>query len=118
MSPEAIEIQAWFDSEKGRDCTDGSALGVPTSHEEYLRNRLWLALTSGIAIGRRLATEELPIDLEELGDIAVRRAMEQCGNRKPEAAELLGIGVRTLQTRLHRMESQKQFRKAPKEART
>jgi hypothetical protein len=45
-------IKAWFDSEEGIRCCDGATQG------EYLRNRLWRALTAGIAAGRRLERAE------------------------------------------------------------
>jgi hypothetical protein len=60
MKPEQQAIAAWFDSEEGQKCCEGEARG------DYLRNRLWLAFTSGMDAGKIIGREEALARLRKL----------------------------------------------------
>lgn len=46
---------------------------------------------------------ELPVSLDELEDLAIRKTLELTGGNRTRAADLLGIGRRTLQRKLKEM---------------
>lgn len=63
MTIEADRINAWFDDEEIKKLCDPTTLQAPKSKEEFLRNRIWIALREGIKMGRDIQKKE---DIEKL----------------------------------------------------
>ncbi len=59
---------------------------------------------AGVPSGKTTVLQaELPVNLDELEDLAIRKTLELTGGNRTRAADLLGIGRRTLQRKLKEM---------------
>ena len=64
-------------------------------------------ILEGSAVGATPKQIPANLTMEELEKLAISKALDQCGNNRTHAAELLGISVRTLQRKLKQYELEK-----------
>lgn len=72
MNAESIALNAYLRSDQGNAVCDPTTIKAPASQRQFLENRIRLAFSAGMDVGKKITLDRVKLKLSALVDDAVR----------------------------------------------